>query len=134
MVLITQGYKAEGLKTGALSFGSCLRLHLGFGFGPAHGLEHLCHSVDWAGAGLKGYFYEIAGGEFALQLKQATGDGKGLKFCARSAAAFDLDGSGDGTVEMDSGRTPGGVGLGEVGHSQEYYDTAKWAGADYQSR
>src|ERR1700733_11706740 len=130
MVLITEGYKAEGLKTGALR----LPLKLSFGLRPAHGLEHFRHSVDWAGAGLKGYFYEIASGEFALQLEQATGDGKGLKFCARSAAAFDLDGCGDGTVEMDSGRTPRGVGLGEVGHSQKYYDTAKWARADYQSR
>jgi len=123
MVLIAQGHEAEGLKTGALGWG----LYLGFGFRPAHGLEHFGHAVDWAGAGLEGYFYEIAGGELALQLEQTAGDGNGLKFCARAASAFNLNGSSDGTVEMDSGRAPGGVGLGEMGHSHEYYDTAQWA-------
>jgi hypothetical protein len=44
-----------------------------------------------------------------------------------------VNGSRNGSVEMDSGRTPGGVGLGEVGHSQKYYRTGRRAGADYQS-
>src|SRR5271166_2468526 len=131
MVLVSQGYEAKGLKTRALRLR--LRLYLGFGFGLAHRLEHFRHRVDRARTGLKGDLYEFTGGEFALQLEHAAGYGNGLKFCARSASAFNLNGSGDGTVEMDSGRTPGGVGLGEVGHSQRYYDTGRKGGGDYQS-
>ena len=85
MVLISQGYEAERLEAWAL--------YLRFGFGLAHRLEHLRHGVHRAGAGLEGDFNEIAGGEFTLQLQQAAGYGNGLKFCARSAAAFNLDGS-----------------------------------------
>jgi len=129
MVLISQGYEAEGLQAGGLYWSLNLRL----GFDSAHGLEHLRHAVNGSGAGLERDLHEIARGEFALQLKQAAGYGNGLKFCARSAAAFNLNGSWNGTVEMDSGRTPGGVGLGEVGHIQRYYDTGPRAVADYQS-
>ena len=112
MVLISQGYEAEGLQAGRFY----LRLHLGFR--PAHGLEHFCHAVDGSGTSLESDFYKVAGGELALQLKQAAGYGNGLKFCARATAAFHEDGSWNGTVEMDSGRAPGGVGLGEVSHAE----------------
>lgn len=129
MVLISQGYEAEGLE--ARRF--CRWLYLCSSLGLTHRLEHLRHAVHRPGTGWEGDFHEIAGGEFALQLEQAAGYGNGLKFCARSTAAFHEDGSWSGTVEMDSGRTPGGVGLGEVGHSQTYYDTGRRAVADYQS-
>jgi hypothetical protein len=112
MVLISEGYEAEGLQAG----GFYLRLRLGFR--AAHRLQHFCHAVDRAGLGLEGDLYEIAGGELALQLQQASGYGNGLKFCARSTATFYENGSWNGTIEMDSRRAPGGVGLGEVSHAK----------------
>jgi hypothetical protein len=129
MVLIAQGYEAEGLEAGRLGWW----LYLRPGLGLTHRLEHLSHTMHWSGTGSEGDFHEIAGAKLALQLEQAAGYRNGLKVCARSTAAFHEDGGWSGTIEMDTGRTPGGVGLGEVGHSQKYYDTGQRAVADYQS-
>lgn len=78
-------------------------------------------------------FDEIAGGKLLLDLKQSAGNGDGLEFCARSLATFRMNCSGNGSVELESGRTPVGVGLGEVSHSQWNYAIGRAAGADYQS-
>ena len=121
VILIAEGDETEGLEAGALSLTA------------AHGPQHLGHGVDRTGARLEGNFHEITSGEFALHLEQAAGDGNGLKLCARAATALHMDGSCNGSVEVDSGRTPGGVGLGEVSHSQRHYDTGREGGADYQS-
>src|ERR1700690_330492 len=119
MIAVAQGNKTKGLQTRALRLG--------------HGLEHLCHAKHRPGAGLKAYFHEIAGGKLRLKLKQAAGNGYRLEFCARSLASGGMNGSRNGTIELDSGRTPVGVGSGEVGHSQLHYDTRRPGRADYQS-
>lgn len=104
VIAVAQGNKAERLQTRAL------RLR--------HGLEHLRHAKDGPGAGLKGDFYEIAGGKLFLKLQQAAGNGYRLEFCARALASVGMNGSRNGSIELYSGRTPVGVSSGEVGHSQ----------------
>jgi len=119
VVVVAQGNKAEGLKARALQL--------------AGGREHFRHPVDGTGAGMESDFDEIAGGKLLLDLKQSAGNGDGLEFCARSLATFRMNCSGNGSVELESGRTPVGVGLGEVSHSQWNYAIGRAAGADYQS-
>jgi hypothetical protein len=107
MVVVAQGHKTEGLKTR--------------GGKLARRLEHLRHRIDGTRPAVKSYLYEIAGGELLLHLQQAAGYGNRLKFCARTLAALGMDGSRNGTIELYAGRTPVGVGLGEMGHSHMDY-------------
>ena len=119
VISVAQGYKTERLETRALNL--------------THGLEHFRHAKDGPGAGLKGDFHEIAGGKLLLKLKQAAGNGYRLEFCARSLAPVGMNGSRNGSIELYSGRTPVGVGLGEVGHSHLDYAMSPAPAADYQS-
>jgi len=107
MVVVAQGHKTERLKTRGRKL--------------ARGLQHLRHRIDGARPAVESYFHEIAGGELMLHLQQAAGYRDRLKFCARTLAALGMDSSRNGTVELYSGRTPVGVGLGEVGHSHMDY-------------
>jgi len=56
-----------------------------------------------------------------------------LEFCARLLATFGVEGCPNRSVEVESGRTLLGVGLGGVRHSHMNYATAEKVGADYQS-
>jgi hypothetical protein len=119
VISVAQGNKTEGLETRALRF--------------MHRLEHFRHAKDGPGGGLKSDFHEIAGGKLLLKLKQAAGNRYRLEFCARSLASVGMNGSRNGSIELYSGRTPVGVGSGEVGHNQLHYDISGPARADYQS-
>lgn len=119
MVLVSQGHEAKWLKTCALQL--------------ARGRQHFSHGVNGTGAAVKGYFYEIARGELMLHLQQPAGNGNRLKFCARALAALSMNGSSNRSIELYSGRTPVGVGLGEVGHSHLDYAMSQSPAADYQS-
>ena len=119
MIVIAQGHKTEGLKTRSCKLS--LRL------------EHLRHRVDWTRPAVKSDFYKIARREFMLHLQQAAGNGNRLKFRARTLPAFGMNGSRNGSIELYSGCTPGGVGLGEVGHSLMDYAIKDVSWADYQS-
>ena len=119
VISVAQGNKTERLETRALNL--------------THGLKHFRHAKDGPGAGLKGDFHEIAGGKLLLKLKQAASNGYRLEFCARSLASVGMNGSRNGSIELYSGRTPVGVGSGEVGHNQLHYDIRAPARADYQS-
>ena len=70
---------------------------------------------------------------FHRQLQESSGNGYGLKFCARPLAAFRTNGGGNRSVQVHSGRTPAGVGLGELGHSRSNYGIFRRLPADYQS-
>ena len=103
MIVVSESYEAERLQARA--------------FKLARGGQHFRHAMDGTGTGVEGDLDEIAGGKLSLDAEQAAGDGKGLEFCARTPAALGMNRSRNGSVEMYSGRTPGGVGLGEMGHS-----------------
>ena len=119
MIVVAQSHKAERLQTCARKL--------------AHRLQHLRHRVDGAGPAVKGYFYEITSGQLMLHLQQSAGNGNRLKFCARTLAAFGMNGCRNGSIELYSGRTPVGVGLGEVGHSHLDYAIRAASCGDYQS-
>ena len=119
MIVVAQGNEAKRLQAGALEL--------------AHRLQHFGHAVDRTGVGMEGNLYEVAGGKLLGQLQQPAGDGNGLEFRARLLAAFNLDGRGHRSVQLDSRCTPVGEGLGEVGHSQVNYAIAEPCRADYQS-
>lgn len=119
MIVVPQGHKTEGLKTRGCQL--------------ALGLQHLRHRIDGTRPAVKCDFYKIASGELVLHLQQAAGYGNRLKFCARTLAALGMNGSRNGSIELYTGRTPVGVGLGEVGHSLMDYAIKHAAWADYQS-
>lgn len=107
MILVAKRYEAERLQASALKFAS--------------GREHFCHSEDRTRAGVKGDLDKIAWREFLLNLKKSAGHGNELQFRARVEPAFRANGSRNRSVQVEPGRTPVGVGLGEVCHSRLNY-------------
>jgi len=57
------------------------------------------------------------------QTQQAAGHRDGLEFCFGAAAIFKPNRSEDRIAQLDPGRAPRRVRLGEMGHSQEHYGT-----------
>ena len=103
MIVVSESNEAERLQARALKL--------------ARGRQHFRHAMDGTGPGVEGDLDEIAGGKLLLDAEQAAGYGKRLEFCARTLAAFGMNRSRNGSIEMYSGRTSVGVGLGEMGHS-----------------
>ena len=81
--------------------------------------EHFGHAMDRSGMGLKSNFDEVALRKRLGQLQQAAGHRNGLKFRFRAAAVFESNRSQDRISELDPGRAPRWVRLGEVGHRSE---------------
>jgi hypothetical protein len=119
VIVVAEGNEAERLQTGALKF--------------ARRVQHYCHAVDCAGAGVEGDLDKISGRELVLQLQQSAVDGNGLEFGARPLAAFGHDCGGYGSVEVNAGRTLIGIGKGEVGHTKREYATVQTGVGDYES-
>ncbi len=105
MIVVSESYEAERLQARALKL--------------SRGREHLRHAMDGTGPGVEGDLDEVACRKLRLDTEQAAGDGKRLKFSARTLAAFGMNRGRNGSIEMYSGRTPMGVGLGEMGHSHQ---------------
>lgn len=82
----------------------------------AHGTEDLSHAVHGARLRLKGDFDKIALRQRLGQLQQAACDGNALEFGFRAASVFQTNGSQNRVSELDPGRAPRRVRLGEVGH------------------
>jgi hypothetical protein len=81
------------------------------------------HAVYRPGLGLKRDFYEVALAQRLRYAQQASGHGDGLEFSFSAAAVFEPNRSQNGISELDAGRAPRWMRLGEVGHSQMYYRT-----------
>ena len=92
------------------------RLQYAVGHLPHRG-ENFGHAVHWAGLRLKSDFDKVALSQGMGQLEQATSHGNGLEFSFCAPAVFKTDRSQDGIAELDPGRAPRRVRLGEVGHS-----------------
>ena len=88
----------------------------------AHGAQNFGHAVHRAGLGLERDFDKVALHQRLRQTQQSTRGRDSLQpgFCA--AAVLKPDRSQDRISELDTGSTPRGVRLGEVGHMP----TALW--------
>jgi hypothetical protein len=105
VIVVSKSYEPERLQARALKL--------------SRGREHLRHAMDGTRPGVEGDLDKVACGKLGLDTEQAASDGKRLKFCTRTLAAFGMNRSRNRSIEMYSGRTPVGVGLGEMGHSHQ---------------
>jgi hypothetical protein len=103
VIVVSESNEAERLQARALIL--------------ARGGQHFRHAMDGTGPGVESNLDEVASGKLSPDAEQTAGDGKRLKFCARTLAAFGMNRSRNRSIEMYSGCTPVGVGLGEMGHS-----------------
>ena len=78
--------------------------------------EDFGHAVHRARFGLKGNFYKVALRELMRQPQQPTRGRNGLEFCSGAAAVFHPNRSQDRVAQLDPGRAPRRVRLGEMGH------------------
>ena len=79
-------------------------------------LEDLGHAVDRARMRLKRYLDERAVSQRMCHLQQPAGDRDGLEFSFSVPAIFQANRSQDRIAQLDPGRAPRRVRLGEVGH------------------
>jgi hypothetical protein len=103
MVVIFQGNEAEGLQYAIRHF--------------LHRSENFGHAVHRAGLRLKGNLDEVTLSQRMGDLQQAPSHGNGLEFRFGAPAVFETNRSQDGIAELDPGRAPRRVRLGEVGHT-----------------
>ena len=103
MVIIFEGHEAERLQH-ALG-------HL------THRGENFRHAVHQARLRLKSYFDEVALSQRLGHLQQAAGHGNGLEFGFCAPAVLETNRSQDRVSELDPGRAPRWVRLGEMGHT-----------------
>lgn len=81
-----------------------------------HRAENFGHAVHRTGLSLESNFDKVALGEGLSQTKQSASYGNGLQVSFGATSVFQTDGSQNGISELDPGRAPRGVRLGEVGH------------------
>jgi hypothetical protein len=86
--------------------------------GHAGGREHLSHALHPPALNVEGDLNEVAFGERFGQMQEAAGDGNALESAFCALAIFQHDQSRNGSSELNAGRAPLRVYLGEVGHSQ----------------
>src|SRR5215471_21504634 len=107
MIVVSHGDKPKWLQAGAAEL--------------VHGRQHLGHPLDSTSAGVESDLHKVARGQSVSQFEQASGQRQGLQFGALVLAAFRVDRSPDGSVQLYAWRTLAGVGLGS--HSQKKYAT-----------
>jgi len=119
MVIVGQCNEPERLQTRALKL--------------ARRTQHFGHAMDGARSGVEADLDEVAGGKLVRQLKQTTVHRNRLKFCALPLTIFGHYRGRDRSIEVHTGRTQVGVGLGEVSHSRFKYAMLVAVAADYES-
>ena len=102
VVVILDGHETEGLE-------HAIRELL-------HRAEDFGHAMYRPGLRLEGNFYEVALSERLRDAQQPSSHGDGLEFSFGAAAIFEPDRCEDGISQLDSGRAPRWVRLGEVSH------------------
>src|SRR5512133_1149523 len=75
------------------------------------------------GLRLERNFDEVTLRQRLSQSEQAARYGYRLQFSFRAASIFQTDRSQNGISQLDPGRAPRGMRLGEVGHRSNQYDT-----------
>jgi len=79
-----------------------------------------------SGLRLEGNFYEVALSQRLRDAQQPSGDGDGLEFSFCAAAVFEPDRCEDRISQLDSGRAPRWVRLGEVSHKPTALSHYAW--------
>lgn len=78
--------------------------------------QYLGHAMHRPGLRLKRNFDEVTLRQRLSQSEQAARYRNGLQFSFRAASIFQTDRSQNGISELDPGRAPRGMRLGEVSH------------------
>ena len=81
--------------------------------------EYFGHAMYGPGLRLECDFDEVTLCQRLSQSEQAAGYGDGLQFSFRAASIFQTNRCQNGISELDPGRAPRGMRLGEVGHRSE---------------
>jgi hypothetical protein len=102
MVVVLDCHEAEGLQHTVSQL--------------LHRAQDFRHAMHRSGLSLEGDFHEIALSQRLRQAQQASGHGDGLEFSFGAAAVFEPDCCENRISQLDSGRAPRWVRLGEVSH------------------
>jgi hypothetical protein len=93
---------------------------------PLHRAQDFRHAMHRSSLRLESNFHEIALSQRLRQAQQASGHGYGLEFSFGAAAIFKPDRCENGISQLDSGRAPRWVRLGEVSHKPTALSHHAW--------